>query len=383
MTNIIMKENINLKPHLDFSLILPVYNEQEIIKQTHQRLFKFINNNKSKYEIIYVDDGSNDKTFDLLLKTIKQSIIPITIINLSKNFGQHQAILAGMDQASGKIIITCDADLQSPPQAIKILISQIKSDDKIISAWRKNRHDFPMRKFYSLLLNKFLSKIFNQNIVDIGSMLKAYRYQVVKNILFHQRKSTFVPVLALKLGYKIREIPTPHFSRKHDYSKYSFSKLIKLFLNLFSEIISSGKASNKKHYRINWIIKSPYHHKNLKQIFLVCPFSLSGWGKILTKHLKNHFNLISFYYNDESQDLTGKNIYFLKPYDLNLLMKNYLHFSNFLATVEVSLHEIKINLPYLKYDHQKSQIFKNSGNVELKMLKSLIQNINSAIYENF
>ena len=378
-----MQYHINKNKKIEFSIVIPAFNEQATIHQTHHRLSKFIKTKSSSFELIYIDDGSKDETLKKLLEKIIHTQTPLTVIKLSENFGQHQAVLAGMSQASGRFIITCDADLQSPPLAIDILIGNIEPDDMILSGWRKRRDDLPLRRIYSFILNLFISKFFNENIHDIGSMLKAYRYDTVNNILKHQRKSTFVPVLALKLGYKIREIPTPHFSRKQDYSKYSFFKLIKLFLNLFSEIISSGKASNKKHYRFNWIIKSPYHHKNLKQIFLVCPFHLSGWGKILTEHLKDHFNLITFYHNDEFHDLTGDKIFFLNLQDPGFLMKNYPHFSNVLATVEVSPSEIKINLPYLRYDHQKSQIFKNSGNVELKMLKSLIQNINSAIYENF
>ncbi|KQC12773.1 MAG: hypothetical protein APR63_01935 [Desulfuromonas sp. SDB] len=364
-------------------MVIPVFNEQATINKNHYRLSKFMEKQSSAFELIYIDDGSKDETLKILLEKIRCTKFPLTVIKLSENFGQHQAVLAGMSQASGKFIITCDADLQSPPRAINMLIRNIQPEDMILSGWRKNRDDLPLRRIYSFILNLFLSKFFNENIHDIGSMLKAYRYDAVKNILNHQKKSAFVPVLALKLGYSIKEIPTPHYSRKDDYSKYSFFKLIKLFLNLFSEIISSSTTSNKKYYRFNWIIKSSSFHKNLKQIFLVCPFHLSRWGQIFTEGLKDNFNLISFYYNDESQDLTGKNIYFLKPYDLNLLMENYLHFSNFLATAEVSPDEIKFSFPRLKHHNEKSQIFKNSGNIECKMIKSLIQNINSAIYENF
>jgi len=236
---------------MNIDFVIPVFNEDEQIQRTHDELVNLIKRRNLCSSVIYINDGSTDSSEQILNQIIMNSIVNTIVINLRKNYGQHCAVLSGMEHTKAEHIITCDADLQTPVKSIEILLDEIKDEYDIISGWRVNRDDPLIRKVFSLLLNKQVSKIIKSDIHDIGCMLKIYHRKVVEELILQAGNSSFLPTLALKLGFRIVEKPILHTSRKKSSSKYNIFKLIRLYFNLISEIsplLSSIKGEGKNIY---------------------------------------------------------------------------------------------------------------------------------------
>jgi len=215
------------------SIVVPLYNEEENVEILHERILEVLTSNHIDYEIIYVDDGSNDNTLQLL-DMLQSKYKNILVLSLRRNFGQTAAFAAGFDFARGDIVITMDGDLQNDPQDIPRLIEATKDYD-LVSGWRKKRKDpFLTRRLPSIIANWLISKVTGVRLHDYGCSLKAYRREVVKNLRLYGEMHRFIPAVASWYGVKISEIETTHHPRLRGTSKYGISRTIRVLLDLIT-----------------------------------------------------------------------------------------------------------------------------------------------------
>jgi glycosyltransferase involved in cell wall biosynthesis len=215
------------------SVIIPLYNEEENILILHEQLSHVLGDIGEEYEIIYVDDGSVDKT-SIYLEQIQSSDRHVVVISLRRNFGQTAAFAAGFDFAQGDVVITMDGDLQNDPKDIPKLLEMIKDYD-LVSGWRKDRKDpFISRRLPSMIANWLISKVTGVKLHDYGCSLKAYRKEVVKNLRLYGEMHRFIPAVASWYGIRVTEVETSHHPRLRGKSKYGISRTIKVILDLIT-----------------------------------------------------------------------------------------------------------------------------------------------------
>lgn len=222
-----------IQPYI--SIVIPVYNEQEVLEMLYQRLMSVMDNLQKPYEVILVNDGSRDKTPKILNEFFERRPDNIRVVHFSANYGQHLAIMAGLEQVRGQIIITLDADLQNPPENIPNLIAKIEEGYDVVSGYRENRQDRVWRKKISQLHNYFRAKMIPNIIMkDEGCMLRAYRRNIVDLMISSQETNTFINALALSYAHNPTEIPVTHEARAAGESKYNFYKLIRYNFDLIT-----------------------------------------------------------------------------------------------------------------------------------------------------
>lgn len=215
------------------SIVIPVFNEQENLRALHQTVTQVLEGFDKPYEILYVDDGSVDSSLSLL-REFQAKDSRVVAIEFSRNFGQHAAIFAGFDQARGQIIVTLDADMQNPPEAIPSLVHAIEAGYDVVGGWRQNRQDPFFRRLASKIVNRIVSWSTGIRLKDYGCMLRAYRREVVEQIGKCSEISSFIPALANTFAKSIAEIEVPHRDRAQGRSKYSMTRLIRLNFDLMT-----------------------------------------------------------------------------------------------------------------------------------------------------
>ena len=216
------------------SVIVPVFNEQGTLRELDRKLNSVLCSLNSSYEIIYVNDGSSDAS-PVILDEITAENKNAVLITLARNYGQTQAIAAGVDNAGGETIVTIDADLQNAPEDIPKLLKKLEEGYDLATGWRKRRQDSLLwKKIPSLAANKLIAMITGVKIHDLGCTLKAYRSNVLKQIEFHGEIHRLLPLYAAMRGAKIAEIPVRHYRRKSGRSKYGLSRCIKVILDVFA-----------------------------------------------------------------------------------------------------------------------------------------------------
>ena len=215
------------------SVVIPAYNEEENIPILYEKLKKVLDSLGEDYEIIFVDDGSTDRTYEVL-KGIAQKDKKVKVIRFRRNFGQTAAMYAGFEHAKGDIIITMDADLQNDPEDIPRLLEKMKEGYDIVSGWRKDRKDpFLSRKLPSMIANWIISKVTGVHLHDYGCTLKAYKADIAKQYRLYGDMHRFLPALAKRFGAKITEIPVKHHPRLYGKSKYGIGRTIRVILDIF------------------------------------------------------------------------------------------------------------------------------------------------------
>jgi glycosyltransferase involved in cell wall biosynthesis len=216
----------------DISIIIPVYNEEDNIPLLYDQITNSMLDLTSHYEIIFVDDGSSDSTFDRL-KSISDQDKKLKIIKFRSNFGQSAAMAAGFKHARGKIIISMDGDLQNDPGDIKTMVDQLDQDCDMICGWRRRRKDkLIMRKIPSKIANYLIRTITRVDIHDTGCSLRVYKEDVVKKVSLYGELHRFIPALAMIEGARIKEVEVDHHSRKHGKSKYSIARTLKVLMDM-------------------------------------------------------------------------------------------------------------------------------------------------------
>jgi len=219
---------------IDISVVSPVFNEEDNVEELYNELVISLERTGKNFEIIFVDDGSTDSTFERL-KKIRERDKRVKIIRFRRNFGQTPALSAGFDYVRGEIIITIDADLQNDPSDIEILLKKMEEGYDLVSGWRWKRKDnFLTRILPSKIANFLISMITGVKLHDYGCTLKAYRSEVVKNIRLYGEMHRFVPAVASLLGINVAEVKVNHRKRKAGKSKYGIGRTIRVILDLIT-----------------------------------------------------------------------------------------------------------------------------------------------------
>ncbi|WFB35444.1 glycosyltransferase family 2 protein [Kiritimatiellota bacterium B12222] len=219
---------------MDLSIVIPVYNEEESVDLLCQKLDEALQPLSLKYEAVLVDDGSRDKTWQMLLEN-KRKYPYLHLIRFRRNFGQTAAMAAGLDAAEGNVIITMDADLQNDPKDIPLLLEAMTDEVDVVSGWRKDRKDtFINRRLPSMMANGLISKITGVHLHDYGCTLKAYRKDVIKDVRLYGEMHRFIPALAHWVGGKVIEIPVSHHARQFGTSKYGIGRTFRVVLDLIT-----------------------------------------------------------------------------------------------------------------------------------------------------
>jgi len=220
---------------LDLSVVIPVYNETESLPLLHEELVSSIEKLSLDYEIIYVDDGSQDDSFITLERIHQKWENVVRVIRFRKNFGQTAAISAGFDYAKGDIIISMDADMQNDPSDIPLLLEKIDEGYDLVNGWRHDRKDtFINRRLPSIIANKIISYTTNVKLHDYGCTLKAFKKDVVKNTKLYGEMHRFLPAIASYYGVSIAEVKVNHRPRRFGKAKYGISRTIKVILDLIT-----------------------------------------------------------------------------------------------------------------------------------------------------
>ena len=225
-----------MKKNIDFSLVIPVFNEAENLNELIRRCLLVCRKTRRPFEIILVDDGSTDGSDTLIAKAARDNTQRITGVVFNRNYGQHAAVIAGLAQSCGEIVITLDADLQNPPEEIPKLLQQMQQGFDVVGTIRTNRSDRLFRRFFSNLINRIVRRSTGVMMHDYGCMLRAYRRPVINAILQCREQSTFVPVLANSFARSTSEIHVQHAPRSGGDSKYSVLKLISLQFDLLTSM---------------------------------------------------------------------------------------------------------------------------------------------------
>lgn len=219
---------------IDLSIVIPIYNERESVAKLYEELSKTLSVMSVKYEVLLIDDGSIDGTFNELKKIHEKNKL-FKIIRFRKNFGQTSALNAGFNFAEGEVIVTLDADLQNDTRDIPLLLEKINEGYDIVSGWRMNRKDKALtRRFPSMVANKIISKLTGVYLHDYGCTLKAYRKEIIKNVELYGEMHRYIPAIASWMGVSVAEVPVRHHSRKYGKSKYGVSRTIKVILDIMT-----------------------------------------------------------------------------------------------------------------------------------------------------
>ena len=215
------------------SIVIPVFNEEQNLVELNRRLLVVCNSLDTLFEIIYVDDGSLDNGLDLIKGFCEENGI-IHFISFYRNFGQHAAVIAGFSQAKGNVILTLDADLQNPPEEIPKFVEKMKEGFDIVAGKRLLRKDSILRKMPSYLMNKIIALLTGVKLNDYGCMMRAYRSDVINNLVKYGEKSVYIPAFTSWLTKNCVEIPIKHDKRHLGHTKYSLLKLLRQAFDLIT-----------------------------------------------------------------------------------------------------------------------------------------------------
>ncbi len=214
------------------SIIIPVYNEQDGLQSLFDRLYPALDKLNISYEIIFINDGSRDKSAAMLREQFQKRPDVTRVILFNGNFGQHMAIMAGFEQARGQRVVTLDADLQNPPEEIGNLLAKMDEGFDYVGSIRKLRQDTAWRRYASRAMNRLRERITKIKMTDQGCMLRAYARPIVDAINLSKEVNTYIPALAYSFASHPTEIMVEHEERSAGESKYSLYSLIRLNFDL-------------------------------------------------------------------------------------------------------------------------------------------------------
>ena len=236
---------------IQVSIIAPLYNEEDSVHLLYEKIKEAADLTNKNYEIIFVNDGSSDATFQRAGK-IAENDTSLRVIDFRKNYGQTPAMAAGIDLAKGDILVTMDGDLQNDPLDIPMMIEKLEEGYDLVVGWRHKRQDkLISRKIPSMIANRLIGKVTGVPIKDNGCSLKVYRADIVKNSPFYNEMHRFIPALLSLSGAKIAEVKVRHHARQFGESKYGLSRIYKVLLDLLTikTILSLGQ------HPIRWFVK--------------------------------------------------------------------------------------------------------------------------------
>ena len=218
----------------EISLVIPVYNEEAVLPALFARLYAALDALGRSYEVIFVDDGSRDRSVVLLREQFQRRADVTRVVLFAANFGQHRAILAGFAHARGRYLITLDADLQNPPEETARLLAELDAGHDYVGTIREQRQDVAWRRWASRFINRLRERTTRIRITDQGCMFRGYARSIVDAINQCTENNTFVPALAYTFASSPTEISVRHEDRSAGESKYSVYRLIKLNFDLMT-----------------------------------------------------------------------------------------------------------------------------------------------------
>lgn len=220
---------------MKLSIVIPVYNEVESLALLHQSIHNALETASLDWEVIYVDDGSQDGSLAALEQIAAQDSEHTCVVEFRRNFGQTAAIAAGIDHSRGDVIVLMDADLQNDPADIPMMLDYIEQGYDVVSGWRKNRQDdLITRKIPSGAANWLISQVTGVHLHDYGCTLKAYRREVLTGFRLYGEMHRFIPAYAHSVGARMIETPVKHHPRRFGKTKYGLVRTFKVILDLFT-----------------------------------------------------------------------------------------------------------------------------------------------------
>jgi len=287
---------------IGLSIVVPVYNEEDNVPVLYAELVETLKTFKQEYEIIFVDDGSIDKSREVL-SGLAQKDTRVKVIFFRRNYGQTAALGAGFKYAHGDVVVTLDADLQNDPADIPKLLQKMSEGYDLVNGWRRDRQDKVLtRKIPSAIANRIINKLIegtNVQLRDFGCTLKAYKRGIVKNIHLYGEMHRFIPVFAAWIGVKVTEIPVNHRPRIHGTAKYNLSRVSRVIFDLivvrfFSDYMTRpiqffGKIAKKM---FGW------------GMFIILALGACGFFKILPISLNTELVLTALLFFSSLQLLT-------------------------------------------------------------------------------
>ena len=229
------------------SVIVPVYNEEENVLRLYQELLDVLRRMKRPYEMIFIDDGSRDKTLERLIDASKADS-NLKVIEFRRNFGQTAAMAAGLEHSRYGIVITMDGDLQNDPYEIPRMVEKLEEGFDLVAGWRKDRKDkFLSRRLPSIIANWIISKSTNVQLHDYGCSLKVMTGEIARSIKLYGEMHRFIPAYAAEIGARIAELPVNHRPRQFGVSKYGISRTIRVVLDLITVKFLLGYSKRPIH----------------------------------------------------------------------------------------------------------------------------------------
>jgi dolichol-phosphate mannosyltransferase len=282
---------------MKLSIVIPVYNEEESLVQLHKEISDVAEQNQYDVEMIFIDDGSKDHSWDVV-KRLSAADDRVRGIKFRRNFGKAAALNAGFEAAVGEIVMTMDADLQDNPQEIPAFLKQLE-DEKldVISGWKQVRHDPWHKVIPSRFFNFMVSYMTGVKLHDHNCGMKCYRREIFDEVALYGELHRFVPVLADARGYRVGEKVVEHRARQFGYSKYGFTRFVKGFLDLFTVWFLTGYGQRPQHLlgTIGLIAMT------VGMVILTCLATLWIGSRMLAPigicqviHLKEHFPAIEY-----------------------------------------------------------------------------------------
>jgi glycosyltransferase involved in cell wall biosynthesis len=219
---------------LDLSLVIPVFNEAPNLAALHREVTETLAASGYRYEVLFVDDGSTDGSFQVLAD-LQRADPRVRVIRFRRNFGQTAAFSAGFAYARGRVIVTADGDRQNDPRDIPALVARLEEGYDIVCGWRRDRKDrWLTRRVPSVLANKLISRATGVELHDYGCSLKAFRAEVVKPLRLYGEMHRFIPAIASQNGVSVTEMVVNHRPRTHGNSKYGLSRTVRVVLDLLT-----------------------------------------------------------------------------------------------------------------------------------------------------
>ena len=219
---------------MELSVIIPVYNEELSLPALFARLYPALDKLALTYEIIFINDGSRDRSAAVLRQQFEMRPDVTRVVLLAGNYGQHMAIMAGFEQSRGNTVVTLDADLQNPPEEIGALVAQMQAGHDYVGTIRRNRQDSLLRRWPSRVINRIRERTTRIKMTDQGCMLRAYSRNIINALNSCREVNTFIPALAYSFAQNPTEIEVAHEERSAGESKYSMYKLLRLNFDLMT-----------------------------------------------------------------------------------------------------------------------------------------------------
>ncbi|KKQ95742.1 MAG: Undecaprenyl-phosphate 4-deoxy-4-formamido-L-arabinose transferase [Candidatus Woesebacteria bacterium GW2011_GWB1_43_14] len=236
---------------VELSFIIPAKNEEKSVEKLYKKILEVISKTRKTYEIIFIDDGSTDTTFEVLSKLTKKNN-KVKVIKLRGNFGKSTALQVGFERSRGKIVVTMDADLQDDPAELPKLLNKLEEGYDLVSGWKKQRYD-PISKTLPSKIGNFATRLLTGiSIHDLNCGYKVYRREVIENLNLYGELYKYIPVLAEKQNFKVSEVIVKHHKRKYGQSKFGWERNMKGFLDMITIVFLTVYLKRPAHFFGTW-----------------------------------------------------------------------------------------------------------------------------------